>query len=287
MVFIEDYDMSVTRYLVQGADVWLNTPLRPNEASGTSGMKAIANGVLSLSTLDGWWDEAWREHDGRPIGWAIGQGEMLDNRDYQDQLEAEALYELLERDVVPAFYERTGGLPRRWIELMKSSIGSLCHFFNTHRMVREYAERFYLAADAKHRELLADSARAARRLAAWIAAVRQAWPQVRAELLDAKLPAEIAVGETIHLRARIYMGPLSPEDLQVELYLGRLNADGELVNTTSTPMQVVQKEADSSCIYEATTAPCYQSGLHGYTVRVLPKHVDLKSPFLPGLITWA
>ncbi len=141
MVFIEDYEMSVTRYLVQGVDVWLNTPLRPNEASGTSGMKAVANGVLNLSTLDGWWEEAWqmRRRNTEPLGWAIGKGEVFDNRDYQDQVEADALYELLERDIVPTFYDRKSDrIPRRWISRMKSSIGALCPFFNTHRMVRDY-----------------------------------------------------------------------------------------------------------------------------------------------------
>jgi starch phosphorylase len=289
MVFIEDYDMSITRYLVQGADVWLNTPVRPMEASGTSGMKAVANGVLSLSTLDGWWDEAWSEHtgNGSPIGWAIGTGEVQDNRDHLDQLEAEALYDLLERDVVPPFYERSGGLPRRWIALMKSSIGSLCHFFNTHRMVREYTERFYLTADSNYCQLLADSAGRARRLAAWLASVRQAWPQVRAELLDSAARAEIRVGESIQVKVRIRTGSLSPEDLKVELYLGRLDADGQFLNAVPAAMKPVQKEDVSSYIYEAAAAPCCKSGLHGYTVRVLPNHPDLRAPFVPGLITWA
>jgi starch phosphorylase len=286
MVFIEDYDMSVTRYLVQGADVWLNTPLRPNEASGTSGMKAVANGVLSLSTLDGWFDEAWNEHDGNPFGWAIGRGEVLDNRDYQDHMESEALYHLLERDVVPAFYERTGGLPRRWIGHMKSSIGSLCHFFNTHRMVREYAERFYLPANGNYLQLLADKACRARRLASWVTTVRQSWPQVRAQILDAQLPGEIPVGESIRLKARVWTGALSPADLKVELYLGRLNSDGEITDAVALPMKPTMKEGGATT-YETETAPCCKSGLHGYTVRVLPHHEDLRCSFVPSLITWA
>jgi glycogen phosphorylase len=289
MVFIEDYDMSITRYLVQGADVWLNTPLRPMEASGTSGMKAVANGVLSLSTLDGWWDEAWREHgdNGGTVGWAIGTGEIRDNREHLDQLESEALYELLERDVIPSFYERSGGLPRRWIALMKASIGSLCHFFNTHRMVCEYTERFYRAADSNYRELLADSACRARRLAEWVAKVRDQWPQVRAEVLSSGNGPEIRVGEGIRVRARIRTGSLSPEDLRVELYLGRLDADGSFMNPAPTVMAPVANGDGSGYIYEATAAPCCRSGLHGFTVRVLPSHPDLRSPYVPGLITWA
>jgi starch phosphorylase len=280
--------MGIARYLVQGVDIWLNTPLRPNEASGTSGMKAIANGVLNLSTLDGWWDEVWqsRDQDGPLIGWAIGHGESYADRDYQDQVEAEALYDLLERDVVPAFYERRAdGLPHRWISFMKSSIGSLCYCFNTNRMVREYTERFYLPAHAYHQQLLADGAARAASLASSIARIGNAWPQVRIEILDSRLPAEIQVGENIHFQARVQTGPLSPEDLRVELYSGRLNADGEIIE----PVVIEMKPSDSNkdgYLYETTAIPCCGSGRHGYTVRVLPYHPDLKNKFAPRLIRW-
>ncbi len=143
VVFLEDYDISVARYLVQGADVWLNTPRRPNEASGTSGMKLLANGGLNLSILDGWWDEAYD----REVGWAIGHGEEYSNPEYQDQVESEALYHILENDVVPLFYDRdTAGIPRGWLAKMKASMKRLSPIFSTNRMVAEYAERFYLPA---------------------------------------------------------------------------------------------------------------------------------------------
>ncbi len=132
--------MVVARYLVQGVDVWLNTPVRPEEASGTSGMKAAANGVLNFSTLDGWWDEAFDP----AVGWAIGRRETYVDPAYRDQLESDALYDMLERDVAPAFYDRgVDGLPRRWLEMMQRSLATLNSFFNTHRMVREYTERYY------------------------------------------------------------------------------------------------------------------------------------------------
>ena len=133
LVFVEDYDMEVARYMVQGVDVWLNNPRRPREASGTSGMKAAANGVLNLSILDGWWDEAYQPE----VGCAIGRGETYDDPDYQDQVEADTPYDLLEQDIVPTFYDRgADGLPRRWISRMKASIGNLCYFLNSHRMVQ-------------------------------------------------------------------------------------------------------------------------------------------------------
>jgi starch phosphorylase len=289
IVFLEDYDLGVARYLVQGVDVWLNTPLRPNEASGTSGMKAIANGVLNLSTLDGWWDEVWqsRGQDSLPIGWAIGQGESYSDRDYQDHVEAEALYDLLERDVVPAFYERRAdGLPHRWISLMRSSIGDLCHYFNTNRMVREYTERFYLAAHADHLQLLSDDAARAKSLAASMARIRNAWPEVRVEVLDSRLPAEVQVGESVDFHARVQSGPLTCDDLRVELYAGRLNADGDIVEPVVTEMKPGARNKDGY-LYEIAAVPCCGSGRHGYTARVLPRHPDLKKRFVPGLITWA
>ena len=289
IVFLEDYDMSVARYLVQGVDVWMNTPLRPNEASGTSGMKAIANGVLNLSIPDGWWDEtSGMSNTAREqIGWTIGRGEAYDNRDYQDQVEASALYDILERDVVPTFYDRRAdGLPRRWIGHMKSCIGSLCWFFNTNRMVREYCERFYLNADAKYRDLAAGDAARAKALASWMTKVREAWPQVRLEIVDSKIPDELLAGQDISVQARVHLGKLTPDDLAVELYLGRLNADGEIVHAISAPMEPVRK-GGTWHLYEATITPKTGSGMHGYTARALCRHRDLNSQFVPGIIAWS
>ena len=289
MVFLENYDMSVARYLVQGVDVWLNTPLRPNEASGTSGMKAIVNGVLNLSILDGWWDEAYlscRNMEPK-IGWAIGNGESYADADYQDQVEANALYDLLERDVVPVFYERqSDGLPYRWISMMKSSIGNLCRFFNTHRMVREYTERFYLNADEQYRKLAADSGVRAEAMADAVGRIRRAWSEVDVKILDSKLPQEVQSGDAVRFQALVKTGSLSKDDLCAELYTGQLNADGDIKNPLIVPMTQIG-EKDGGYIYETTTVPCSNSGRHGYTVRVLPYNEDLTNKFIPSLIRWA
>jgi len=290
LVFLEDYDLAAARFLVGGVDVWLNTPRRGYEASGTSGMKAAANGVLNLSTLDGWWDEVWRGADFQfgPVGWAIGRGETYDDLDYQDQVEAEALYNLLERDVIPTFYDRaTDGLPRRWIARMKVAIATLCHFFNTHRMVREYTERFYLPAAACHRQLSAEGMAQARELAAWRGEIEHGWSRVRVETVHAEPLAELRVGGEVHARARVYLGILTPEDVKVELYLGRVEADGEIVEAEAAGMKLVGPHGEGSYIFEAAAVPCRKSGLHGYTVRVLPYHPNLTTQFLPGLIAWA
>jgi starch phosphorylase len=289
LVFIEDYDMAVARSLVQGVDVWLNTPRRPREASGTSGMKAAANGVLNLSVLDGWWDEVWRETDSKSvlIGWAIGRGEAYDTQDHQDEVEAETLYDLLERDVVPTFYDRgVDRLPRRWIARMKASISTLCHFVNTHRMVRQYTEEFYMPAASRYGQITAEGMARAKALAVWRSRAEQNWSQVRVEEVAAESSAELAVGTEVRVRARINLGALAPEDVAVELYVGQLSAAGEIIKEKVERMQPAGTGEKKTYTFQAAV-PCTKSGQHGYTVRVLPQHPDLATPFLPGLIVWA
>ena len=283
IVFLEDYDMAVARYLVQGCDVWLNTPRRPREASGTSGMKAAANGVLNLSVLDGWWDEAYRPD----LGWAIGRAEVYADPAAQDQVEAEDLYEILEGDVVPTFYDRgNNGLPRRWIARIKASVGGLCHFFNTHRMVAEYTGRLYVPAAARCGQLAAQNWAGARALAAWKARLREAWPQVRVERVEVGDLADVQVGATVRAQARVHLGVLRPDDVAVELVVGRVDGSGELVTVERVPMAPAGAKAKGMVRYEAGVV-LRQSGRHGYTVRVLPQRPDLPTPFLPGMIAWA
>lgn len=322
LVFLEGYGMAIARSMVQGADVWLSTPRRPLEASGTSGMKAAANGVLNLSTLDGWWDEAWNcglkggnrdcqetglsetlmetglgswkddesaiRNPQSAIGWAIGRGELYNDPDDQDEVEAEALYDLLEGDVIPTFYERrTDKLPRRWIARMKASIASLCHFFNTHRMVREYTEGFYLPAAARHHQLTADGLAHARSLAAWKERLHQQWPAVRIVSVVSGELAELQVNSEIKVQTQVQLGALTPEDVVVELYLGLINADNEIVKAQTVPMRANGEHSNGVYLFEATSVACGHSGLHGFTVRVLPHHPDLVTLFLPGLVVWA
>jgi starch phosphorylase len=290
IVFLEDYDMGVARYLVQGADVWLNTPLRPQEASGTSGMKALANGGLNLSILDGWWDEAWQaaNADNRFAGWAIGRGESYDNQDYQDQVESAALYDILEHDVIPSFYDRgADGLPRRWIAQMKSAISTLCPEFNMQRMVSEYTAKFYARAHEWHRHLTADGAARARAVAAWISRIRQNWDQVGVEAVDSVEQPEMSSGSQLEVRARVRLGPIPSHEVVVELYLGRIDAHYEIAGAAVIPMQAVDQGRDGVYLFATSAAQCHESGLHGYTVRVRPYHIDAPRIFLPGIIRWA
>ncbi len=290
LVFLEDYDMAVARYLVQGSDIWLNTPLRPLEASGTSGMKALANGGLNLSTLDGWWDEAWREARGSGsfVGWSIGRGESYDNAEYQDQVESSALYDLLESEIVPTFYDRSAdGLPRRWIAHMKSSIGTLSYSFNTQRMIKDYAAAFYSTAHERCQSLVADGAARARALAVWLSRVQNGWANLSVETIDALHGSDLPVGSKIRVRARIRLGNITPDEVSVELYLGRLNAIGEIIDAVAVEMQPAGQTGEGVYMFEARDVPCRSSGRSGYTVRVLPFHRDESQPFLPGLIRWA
>jgi starch phosphorylase len=283
IVFLEDYDTVVGRYLVQGVDVWLNTPRRPLEASGTSGMKAAFNGALNLSIMDGWWDEA-----GSPrTGWCIGKGEDYQDLDYQDRLEAGALYELLEREVVPLFYDRgSDGLPRGWIALMKSAMSDLCPVFNTNRMVHEYTLSAYHPAQERRARLEADGCRGARVLASWRERVRQAWRDVQIVRVETILPPETHVGEEVEVRAWVKTGALAASDLAVQVYMGMTDEDGEIAGGVATPMAPAG-EAESEGLLFTARIPCRMSGTHGLTVRVLPYHADLGHPHETGLILWA
>jgi starch phosphorylase len=289
MVFLENYDMAIARYMVQGCDIWLNTPLRPQEASGTSGMKAQANGVLNVSTLDGWWDEAWQmgSATSRDVGWAIGSGETYDDPSNQDNVEAQALYDLLEREIIPAFYERrSDGLPRKWIARMKDSIATLCPEFNMHRMVRQYATGYYVRAHQRSRRLHAQNAIGARNLAAWLNRIQAAWPGVSVEA-TAEIVPQIRLGDQLTVTARVTLNGLAPDDLTVQVMTGPVNGNGTMEEVAIVPMDPVGNGSSGDSLFQAVLQPSSRSGLHGYAIRILPRHADAVNSFIPGLIAWA
>ena len=291
LIFLEDYDLQTARYLVQGADVWLNTPRRPLEASGTSGMKAAANGVLNVSVLDGWYDEAYREHP--EMGWAIGHGEIYADHDYQDTVECDALFDILEEKVTPMFYRRgRDGSPREWIEMMKASMRVACATYNTHRMTRQYAEEFYFPAARRERELTADGCRRAKALAAWKARVREQWGKIRIEDVVDDQPGEVSVGARFTVRAQVFLGELTPDEVLIEAYHGDVDANNIIRNPTRVAMKLSGPASSGGRPIRGSYAflaevEARRSGRFGYSIRVLPRHPDLDSPFIPGLIVWS
>ncbi|MCC7479687.1 alpha-glucan family phosphorylase [bacterium] len=303
IVFLEDYDITVARHMVQGCDVWLNTPRRPLEASGTSGMKAVANGGLHLSTLDGWWDQAYDP----AYGWAIGNGETYDDSAYQDRIEGDALYELIEQDVIPLFYRRnSAGLPRDWVARMKRSMSSLIPRFTSHRMLRNYIEEAYVPAHSRYQALARDNFAGAQELAQWRSRIKAAWPGVRVLSLevggaglngahvssgDEGGSGSLTVGEEISVSVSIDPAGLSAEDLLVEVYRGPVNADGFFSNGAGQSMQFqdeYQNGSDSSRVLRySTMLASSQSGLYGFTVRVFPRHTMLAGKYSSFMVTWS
>jgi starch phosphorylase len=282
IVFLEDYNITISRYLVQGVDIWLNTPRRPLEASGTSGMKAAINGAINLSIRDGWWDEAYDPE----AGWAIGSGEEYGDEGYQDEVESNALYNLLEKEIVPRFFARAAnGLPREWIKMMKNSMRAFGPQFNAKRMVRQYVEDFYLASQKRYCGLAENEFRRARELAVWKERLRRCWSDIR--ILDVKndLQESVNVGAPFQVTAYLKISGLKPEDVSMELYQGPLDARGEIVNPQLIPMMPTGQVNGDVVEFRGSIAPD-TSGRHGYAVRVLPRNPDLIAPQMEGLVLW-
>jgi starch phosphorylase len=283
LVFLENYDINMARYFVQGVDVWLNNPRRPNEACGTSGMKAAANGALNLSILDGWWPEAY---DGTN-GWAIGRGEELDNSEAQDRKDAEALYDLLEQEVIPLFFDRgPDGNPHGWIEMMKNSMAGICRFFNSHRMVEEYMTDYYVQAGQAHQILNENRFARARELRDWKQRIRNLWGEVSVQEVTVPDGDSISLGKDLRVSAIIRLGGLDPDETVVDLCHGNIENDsGRILDRSLTVMTNEGKVAEG--VYRFTgVIPCEETGIFGYMIRVLPFHPYLSNLFSMNLITW-
>jgi starch phosphorylase len=282
ITFIEDYNMIVSRYLVEGVDVWLNTPLRPMEASGTSGMKVVPNGGLNLSILDGWWDEAHSPD----VGWAIGKGESYGDIEYQNKVESNALYDILEREVIPLFYSRgRDGLPRGWIRTMKQSMRSLCHVFNTDRMVKQYVNDFYLPAIAEFNRLSGDNSARARDLASWKRKTRECWNGIEILDLKANIDGNERVGALVPVEAVLRLGALGPDDVTVEAFYGLLDEKRFIRRGCPIELKPARQNEDGTHVY-AGDIGCEDSGKYGLTIRVVPSRSILSNPFQLNLITW-
>ncbi len=284
IVFLPDYDMSMARYLYWGCDVWLNNPLRPLEACGTSGMKSALNGGLNLSIRDGWWDEFY---DG-VNGWAIPTADGIADPTRRDDLEANALYELLATQVAPAFYERTGGVPPRWVEMVRHTLTTLRPQVQASRMVQEYTEGLYAPAARAASGIVGDGFGPARELAGYRARLNDSWNRVRVVGVDASgLPDTPVVGAPMTVRAIVDLAGLDAGDVTVEAVVGPVDETDELDSRKRTaPMKHVGPADGSGQRFE-TVVPLPHAGLTGYTVRVLPAHPLLASSAELGKVVLA
>ncbi|MHC4498010.1 MAG: alpha-glucan family phosphorylase [Planctomycetota bacterium] len=295
IVFLEDYDISVARFLVCGVDVWLSTPRRPMEASSTSGMKAAVNGGLNMSTLDGWWCEGYIPEG----GWVIGAGESYEDADYQDMVESQAIYNILQNEVVPLFYTHSAdNLPRAWIRRVKNSIESITPRFNTDKMVRDYARRFYCPAAVRYGYLTAEAVSRAKALSKWKSNVRRAWPELAIKAVKAQggngegyvelnpKQRQLELGSKLSVRTLVKLGDLSPDDVSVELYHGSLDARGNIRDASVVRMAPEEASGRNGERWFVGLMTCRKTGQHGFAVRVLPRHIDLADPYELGLILW-
>lgn len=283
VVFLEDYNMNIGRYLVEGVDVWLNNPRRPMEACGTSGMKATANGALNLSVPDGWWVEGFQPE----LGWCIGSGEFYDNLQEQDEVESRTIYDILEREIVPLFFDRgLDGLPRKWIAMMKRSMRVLCPQFNSNRMVEEYTDRCYMEAALNARILGSDEYRNAKDLVSWMNNLRRHWRDVHIRNIEHDEGDEVEVHSEVVVKATVRLGGLTPDDVNAQVYYGKIDDGGNLFDVEKAMMDHSGEVGKGEHLFQARI-PCEDTGRFGYTVRILPSHPNLIYPVDTGLITWA
>lgn len=281
MVFLEDYDIGIARELVKGVDVWLNNPRRPQEASGTSGMKVVGNGGLNCSILDGWWAEGYRPD----AGWAIGDEYSSSDEGYQDWLDSQALYSLLENDIAPRFYRRNeDGVPDDWVAMMRTSMSVLTPEFSTDRMVRDYAERCYMPASEQFLRLTADGQIRAKSAQEWRARVQANWKNVAICEVHHSLAARSSVGTTGMTRATVDLAGLEPEDVSVDLLIGVVGSNREIQSPRRLPMRLVERH-EHRCVFE-TEVTLTEAGHHGSVVRVTPNHDDVRTATELPLVVW-
>jgi starch phosphorylase len=282
IAFLPNYDIGMAMSLYPGCDVWLNNPLRPYEACGTSGMKAALNGGLNLSILDGWWDE-WFDGDN---GWAIPSADGIEDAERRDDIEAEALYDLIENEVAHRFYDVDGeALPIRWIEMVRHTLKSLGPKVLASRMLHDYVLQLYKPAAESARRVSADAGTPAS-LAAWKARVRAAWPHVRIEHIESEGVSDApALGSTLAVRVYAALGDLAPDDVDVQVLHGRVAGDDELRDAQVASLGHAEAFEGGRHRFEAAV-PLDQTGPFGYTVRILPKNELLVTPAELGLVSW-
>ena len=282
IVFLEDYDIDMARYLVQGVDVWLNTPRRPLEASGTSGMKAAMNGAPNLSILDGWWDEAFDQTH----GWAIGHGETYTDQEKQDEIESNLLYRLIEKEIAPLYYKTDDetGQPIPWIQMMKKTIKSCGANFNAHRMVCNYINTYYNDAEKSHKALTKNECIEAKNMASLHSKLKKLWKGIK--IIEVSSPEKkfVYAGSEVEITSKIDLGEINPDEVIVEVFHGTINAHNYIETPNRVKMNVVSTTNGITTF--KIMIPCNLGGHYAYTVRVLPGGKNLAGKQIPGLVLW-
>lgn len=284
IVFLEDYDINVARYMVQGVDVWLNNPRRPLEASGTSGMKVPPNGGLNFSILDGWWDEAY---DGQN-GWAIGNREEYTDLEYQDEVESNALYNVLENEIIPLYYERgRDDIPRQWVTAMKWSMQTVCPQFSTNRMVADYFNKFYTNASRRYINMTSDDFKKSKELKSWKDNIYSKWSKVSFENTMSEMPSRnLQVGSKFEVKTIVNLGNIASDSVRVELYHGKLSMKDEITEPTIVEMKHSSDLGNGRHSFIGSLE-CVNTGQSGYAIRMYPYHKDLGYKFDMKMIIWS
>ena len=281
VVFLEDYDINLARTLLHGVDVWLNTPRRPMEASGTSGQKAALNGVINFSVLDGWWPEAYNGEN----GFVVGNDVICNDEATQDKNDAFTLYSLLEENIVPMYYDRDqNGIPRAWVELMKRSLLTIPQYFNTQRMVMDYCNNFYIPAINRGKHFCANNFAVANQLQEFKQKVANNWHQVAVISVNAGPERVLKTGEELQVEAVVELGYLTSNDVCVEIFCTDLEKPG-MRNINCTAMSMVNQISDSQYIFNAKMLP--PQGIMNYSVRIRAAHQDFEHIFEMPLVAWA
>lgn len=281
-IFLENYDINIARHLVQGVDVWLNTPRRPFEACGTSGMKAAVNGVLNFSVLDGWWCEAYREDR----GWEIGGGKEYNDPIYQDEVEAQALYNTLEEDIIPLFYQnRRGDIPISWVHMMKESMKVGIVNFSAKRMIKDYVDNYYSKASTNYFELINNNFEKLKNIVEQRRKLKEHWEKIKIGKPMKMGPSHFRVGQEFEVVVDVYLGELSPSDVNVELYLGKFKGYEQIEKSEVIKMEVYQETEEGSYIYKCKVK-CGPSGRYGFNARIVPKGDDYLV-FSSNFIKWS
>jgi starch phosphorylase len=286
VVLVENYNMTLARNLVQGVDIWLNNPRRPLEASGTSGQKVAINGILNFSILDGWWCEGYNGKN----GWSIGENISYENEYYQDNADSESIYNTLEQEILPLFYDRNeNNVPTQWVKMMKEAMKSLTYEYSTQRMVSDYFTNMYKPCMDRMYNIADNNYAFAKELSEWKQKTSKIWPNI--QIISDKsnnnnlLSLSSTAGKDINVSVEVYLDCLTPDEVSVQLYYGKLNDHNNIESSNYIELLEYEKVGQGRYKY-MSSIQINEGGEYGYTYRVLPKNTNLIDPFDSGFIKW-